>query len=180
MYRVPEIVSVVLAIAASLPGSAGAQSAPGVDRLKFSKPVTLAELNMRTLIGQPSRLAWSADGSQLYLQTLDGGFGKPDSRARHYVLAARTGALEALQVEPEWASAYWVAKSGQASTDTPPLKIELKTERRQERTTSLPQGGELARGGTSTGITENDELSILGQQAVGIITLLFARLGFGP
>jgi hypothetical protein len=45
----------------------------------------------------------------------------------------------------------------------------------KEHTTSLPRGGELARGGTSPNISENDELTIIGAQTVSIITLLLGR-----
>jgi hypothetical protein len=178
MFRRPDIVcrcAVVALIGASSAfagfGATG-QSAPRVDSLRFSKPVPLVTLDMEELEGEPSRLAWSPDGSQLYLQTLDGGFGRPNVTLRHYVFSAKTGAKEDLQVEPEWASRYWTAKSGQTSPDEPPLKIELKTEQHKEHTTSLPRGGELARGGTTPNINENDELTIIGAQTVTVITLL--------
>jgi hypothetical protein len=109
----------------------------------------IAELDMGKLKGEPSRLAWSPDSSQLYLQTLEGGFGRSNAKLRHYVFNATTGAKEDMQAEPEWASKYWTAKSGQTSPDGPGLKIELKTEQRREQTTSVPRGGDLARGGTS-------------------------------
>lgn len=147
------------------------QGPPRVDSLRFSRPSTLATVDMEELKGELSRLAWSPDGTQLYLQTLEGGFGRPDPVLHHYVLSASSGVREDLQVEPEWASRYWTAKSGQASPDEPPLTIELQTERIRQRTTSLPQGGGLARGSTDPGMTENDELSLIGAQSVPVITL---------
>ena len=150
---------------------AAGQTPPRVDDLRFSRPVMLATLDMEALHGEPSRLAWAPDGEQLYLQTLEGGFGRPDPVLRHYVLSAATGAREDLQVEPEWATRYWTAKSGQASPDEPPLKIELITERQKQQTTSLPRGGGLARGSTDPGMTENDELTMIGAQSVIVITL---------
>ena len=127
------------------------------DSLRFTEPATVVEIDLETLKGQPSRLAWSADGSQLYLQTLEGAFGKPDAKLRHYLFATTNGAKQDLQGEPEWAAEYWVAKSGQAAP-AGPLKIELKSEQRRERTTSVPMGGDLARGGTTvaTGTAAND------------------------
>jgi hypothetical protein len=130
---------------------------------------------MEELKGEPARLAWSPDGTELYLQTLEGGFGREDATRRHYLLSAATGQRQAVEVEPDWASQYWTAKSGQSSPDEPPLRIELQTERIKERTTSLPRGGELARGGSSPNITENDELTIIGAQSVSVITLLLGR-----
>jgi hypothetical protein len=157
--------------AAGLPASA--QGPPRADDLRFSKPSSLARLDMQKLQGEPSRLAWSFDGTELYLQTLEGGFGRPNVTLHHYLVDAATGAIREAPIEPEWAEAYWTDKSGQNSPDDPPLRIELKTERRKERTTSLPGGGGLARGGTTPAITENDELSILAQQTVPLITLVF-------
>ncbi|HSL20641.1 MAG TPA: hypothetical protein VK886_03835 [Vicinamibacterales bacterium] len=156
----------------SWPALAHGQQAPRVDQLRFSPPVTLATLDMEELHGEPSRLSWSGDGTTLYLQTLQGGFGTPNPTLRHYVLDATNGSTREVESEPAWASAYWGAKSGKTSPDDPPMKIDLKTERRQERTTSLPQGGDLARGGASPGITENDQVSILARQSVPEITLL--------
>jgi hypothetical protein len=150
------------------------QGPPRVDSLRFSPPSPVASMDMEELKGEPARLAWSPDGTQLYLQTLEGEFGRPDPVLHHYVLSASTGAREDLQVEPEWASRYWTSKSGQTSPDEPPLKIELVTERQKQQTTSLPRGGGLARGSSDPAMTENDELSILGAQSVLVITL---RLG---
>jgi hypothetical protein len=108
----------------------------------------------------------------MYVQTRDGGFGRTDATLHHYVFDAAAGTREDAPVEPEWAAQYWTAKSGQSSPDHPPLTIELKTERVKERSTSLPRGGELARGGTSPNITENDEATIISAQTVSVITLL--------
>ena len=117
--------------------------------LVISPGSQLVELDMGKLKGEPSRIAWSPDGSQIYLQTLEGGFGRPNAKQRHYIFNVANGSKEDVQVEPEWASTYWTAKSGQTSPDAPQLKIELKTEQRREQTTSVPRGGDLARGGTS-------------------------------
>jgi hypothetical protein len=127
----------------------------------MSQGSPIADLDMGKLKGEPSRLAWSPDGAELYVQTLEGGFGRPDAKLRHYIFNAATGAREDRQVEPEWASAYWTAKSGQASPDQPALRIELKSEQRREQTTSVPRGGDLARGGTSigTGTSADDGLT---------------------
>ena len=117
--------------------------------LVIATPTPIAELDMGKLKGEPSRLAWSPDGSQLYVQTLEGGFGRPGAKTYHYGFSAADGTKRDLQAEPEWAAAYWAQKSAQASPDGPALKIDLKTEQRMERTTAVPQGGDLARGGAS-------------------------------
>ena len=181
MCRVWALLALALAIPTAAAGpafaaldrfGAASQSAPRVNSLRFSKPVPLVMLDMEKLPGEPSRLSWSPDGTQLYLQTLEGGFGQPNVTPHHYVLDAATGVKENVDSEPDWAHQYWTAKSGQSSPDDPPLRIELKTERQRQQTTSLPTGGELARGGLTPGLTENDELTIIGSQMVPVITLL--------
>jgi dipeptidyl aminopeptidase/acylaminoacyl peptidase len=166
-----------VAIAAMLAGPAwaGSQGPPRVNSLKFSHAAAVATLDMEELKGEPSRLAWSPDGTRLYVQTREGGFGRTDAPLHHYLFDAGAGTREEAQVEPDWAAQYWTAKSGQSSPDTPPLTIELKTERVKERSTSLPRGGELARGGTTPNISENDEVTLVSAQTVSVITLLLGR-----
>lgn len=135
----------------TLPILVGAQSPLTVGELKISEPATLTELNMDRLRGVPSRLAWSPDGAQLYVQTLEGSFGQGDAKLRHYLFSSSNGAQKEAQAEPEWAAAYWAAKSHQAAPDVPGYKIGLESEVRAERTTSTPMGGDLARGGVSGG-----------------------------
>jgi hypothetical protein len=138
----------------------------------FSPSETVATIDLAKLRGEPSRLAWSPDGTQLYLQTLEGGFGQPNVTLRHYVFVLDGGAREDLQAEPEWAAEYWTTKSGKTSPDkTAPLTIELKSEKRKEQTTSLPMGGDLARGGINPGMTENDQLNMIATQLVGVHTM---------
>jgi hypothetical protein len=139
----------VLAISAVLV----AQAPLAVGKLMISSPASIATIDMDKLKGEPSRLAWSPDATELYLQTIEGGFGKPDAKLRHYLFSATTGAKKDLQAEPEWVSPYWTAKSNQASPDVPGLKIALESEQRLQRATSAPMGGDLARGGVDTGGT---------------------------
>lgn len=153
-----------------------AQGPLRVGSLRFGQPATLAVIDLDALKGQPSRLAWSPDGAHLYLQTLEGGFGRPDAKLRHYVFAAATGAKQDLRDEPQWASEYWTAKSGQTSPDGPPLQIDLQSEQRRERTTSTPMGGDLARGGTSiaTGAAASDGINAAyNSQVVPVHSMLF-------
>ena len=143
------VVAVLCTLAALLP----AQSPRQVDAVSFAEARTIAQLDMGKLKGEPSKLAWSADGSQFYVQTLEGGFGRPDAKLRHYIFNAATGEKQDAKSEPEWAAEYWAAKSAQASPDDRTFKIEAKTEQRTQRTTSAPMGGDLARGGAVTGET---------------------------
>lgn len=114
-----------------------------------SDATAVATMEGASLTGQPSRLSWSPDGNLLYLQTIDGTFGRNDAKLRHFLVASTGGALREMPAEPEWATDYWIAKSDQAAPDDPSVRIQLKSESRRERTTSVPNGGDLARGGTS-------------------------------
>jgi len=136
----------------ALPAILIAQSPLAVGAVTASAPSTVAKLDMNKLKGEPSRLAWSPDGSQFYLQTIEGPFHQPKS-VRHYMIDAKTGEVNDAQAEPAWFSAYWAVKSHKASPDVPATEIALATENRREKTTSVPRGGDLARGGADTGET---------------------------
>lgn len=144
--------------AAVLSNTTTAQQPLRADRMTVSAPVTVATID--DLKGAPARLAWSSDGSQLYFQTLEGTFNKP-WKLRHYVISEADGKTREIDAEPEWADAYWKTKSTQGSPDDPELKIEIKSEAKQERTTSVPMGGDLARGGAteSTGTSNEDSVA---------------------
>lgn len=140
---------------------AAQQAAPWKTRhLAISDPAAVVTLEGATLIGQPSRLSWSPDDNLLYVQTIEGAFGRSDAKYRHFLVASTGGALREMPAEPEWAMDYWIAKSDQASPDDPSVRIQLTSESRRERTTSTPQGGDLARGGSSptSSIGRNDAI----------------------
>jgi hypothetical protein len=130
-----------------------AQGPLRVTDLKISEPTRIVELDMDKLKGQPFRLAWSPDGSQFYVQTLEGSFadanaGKPSAKLRHYLFpSAPGGSKKDLQGPPDWFAAYWTAKYGQHAPGAPSLAIDVKSERRQQTTTSAPMGGDMAKGG---------------------------------
>ncbi|HEX4932662.1 MAG TPA: hypothetical protein VFV33_05740, partial [Gemmatimonadaceae bacterium] len=116
-------------------------------------------------------MAWSADGSQLYVQTLEGDFGMPPKKLRHYVLNVSDGSRKDVDAEPEWATAYWVQKSHHTSPDA--QKIDLKDEVRIEKSVSAPMGGDLARGGVGgDGSSTGDAMAAAAaRQNVKVITL---------
>ena len=157
------------------PAILAAQSPVRIATLKVSQASKVAELDMDKLKGQPSRLAWSDDGAQLYVQTMEGTFGQPGQKLRHYAVTLADEKRQDLPAEPEWASAYWTGKSGQTSPDGPPLKVELKSETRTEKGVSAPMGGELARGGVGgeTGTGAGDAATAAyNQQSIPVHTML--------
>lgn len=134
-----------------------AQAPLRVSALKIAEPVRVAELDMDKLKGQPYRMAWSPDGSQLYVQTLEGNLndvasGKAQPKLRHYLFSTAPGASKQdAQGPPDWVADYWNAKYGQYAPGSTSLKIEVKEDQRVNRATNAPMGGDLAKGGGSAG-----------------------------
>ena len=164
------------ALLLTVPAFMAAQGPVNVGSLTFAPATNVAAIDADTMKGQPSKLAWSPDGSQLYVQMMDGQFGVPGAKYSHHLYKVRGGQHEEVPAEPEWLSAYWAAKSGQASPDTPAFTIALKEEVRNEKTTSAPMGGDLARGGTSGGtggaIPTDAIAAAYGQQAVKVVSMV--------
>lgn len=144
----------------ALPTVAMAQSPLPVGSVSLSSPTVVAELDMDKMKGAPSRMAWSDDGSQIYVQTIEGPFNAPKS-VRHYLVSVTDGKVKDLKGEPEWFAAYWQAKSLKVSPDSPAAEIALSSENRVEKTTSVPRGGDLARGGAGgdTGTTSGEAIA---------------------
>lgn len=141
---------VIALLIVALPAVARTQAPLPVGKVAFSAPTTIAEVDMNKLKGEPSRMAWSPDGAQIYLQTIEGPFQSPKA-VRHYVLSGADGKIKDVAGEPEWFSGYWAMKSHKASPDAPGTEIALSSENKVEKTTSVPRGGDLARGGTVSG-----------------------------
>ena len=120
-----------------------------VGKISISAPASLAEIDIDKLKGQPAKLAWSPDGKEIYVQLLDGPFGKPGTE-RHFVYSAADGKQKSVDTVPAWAAAYWNRKVGQASPDDAAFKIILETSQRTERGVTSGMGGDLARGATGS------------------------------
>ena len=121
-----------------------------VGQLTVSSSTSLGEIDIDRMKGQPAKLAWSPDGKEIYLQLLDGAFGKAGAE-RHFVYSVADGKQKSVDAAPSWAVTYWTRKSGQASPDDPAFKIALETSQRTERGVTAGMGGDLARGGVSGG-----------------------------
>ncbi|MGC4082958.1 MAG: hypothetical protein QM736_12825 [Vicinamibacterales bacterium] len=136
-----------LAVAVAILGQ-GAGFAPfDVESMVVSPPTTIAELSRKALRGEPSRLAWSPDGSTLYVQSRDG-VGAA-ATLRHYQLRLNDRTLRPLDVEPDWAADYWSNKVAERAPGMPWLKIDVLEERTRQRV--APFTGGFASAGASTG-----------------------------
>ena len=116
--------------------------------LAIAQPV--AEIDLGKLKGDLARLAWSPDGSEFYVQTVErDGRGNVKSM-RHYFVSASSRSVKDVDQEPAWASRYWAWKSAQASPGAAAFKIAVDGPRQETvRSTSAPTGGALAKGGTA-------------------------------
>src|SRR5512141_2744037 len=110
--------------------------------------VVVATTDTGALKGEPAMLAWSPDGSQLYLQGADSDhFGRVKSTTS-FLVSLKDRSVKKTDNQPEWASAYWSWKSGHNSPASRSALIDVETRQESVRATSAPTGGSLARGGT--------------------------------
>lgn len=125
----------------------------------------LAQIDTDRLNGEPVRLAWSPDGTQLYVQTsrLDAG---GTSAVQHYVVSTSDGRLTRTHGEPDWVAAYWSWKSTQAAPGAPTFRIVLDSERRMLRSTVVPRGADIAGMGSGSGSAGSGR--ILGGEPVAV------------
>ena len=101
------------------------------------------------LKGEPTQLAWSPDGTKLFLQTSERDSAGMTKNHRFFVLSAADGKAEPVDAPPAWATEYWTWKSNQFAPGSKTFGIEIKQEEASVSATASPMGGDLARGGTS-------------------------------
>jgi len=128
------------------------------------------------LKGEPTRLSWSADGSQLAIQTSERDDKGMTKNPRHYLVAASDGKLSSTQASPEWADTYWAWKSNKYTPWSPSVGIEPKSDTKTISSTSSPMGGSLAKGGTSgdpsAGTSAEEAVSHkMNSQMLNVVTL---------
>jgi hypothetical protein len=117
----------------------------------------------------------------MYLQAIERDKSGNIKSMRHYLLALDGKAPKGADVEPEWSAAYWLWKSTQAAPGLPAFKIDVEQQQKRMTGTSIPMGGDLARGGidaggspggAATGLGTGDAISaVLQSQMVNVYTL---------
>lgn len=120
-------------------------------KLTLSPPAAIVEIDTGKLKGELSRLTWSPDAQQLYLQTVERERAGTVKALHHYVLALDGKPPKSVEEEPAWSAAYWAWKSTQAAPGLPALKIDVEQQRKRMSGTSIPMGGDLAKGGVDAG-----------------------------
>src|SRR5215510_4332818 len=142
--------------------------------LSIAQPIT--EVDAGKLKGDLARLAWSPDGSEFYIQTVerDGRFAVKSTK--HYIVSSSSKNVKGVDQEPAWASKYWTWKSAQASPAAAGFKIVVDGPRQETvRATSAPTGGALAKGGgvdPMAGTTVGDVASAVDQSQTKTIYTL--------
>jgi hypothetical protein len=116
--------------------------------LQISAPALVSTIDTGKLKGEPTQLAWSADGTKLFLQTSERDLKGMIANHRFFVMSAAAGQPEAIAAPPAWATEYWAWKSNQFAPGSTTFGIDVKQEDRRTTATASPMGGDLARGGT--------------------------------
>jgi len=141
---------------------------------QVSAPAAVAHLDK--LKGEPVQLAWSVDGTQLFVQTAERDNRGMIKNPRYYVLPSNgQGKPSSVDAPPQWATEYWTWKSHKSAPGLGSFEIAISDEQKTATATAAPMGGALARGGgtdPSAGTTMDDATSRAQQMQVNhVITL---------
>lgn len=154
---------------------AQAPATADVSTLTLGAPSTVAVVDTDKIKGEPWRLTWSPDGEQMHLVAMvrkrDGSM-----ELTHHVIAVKSGEVKKLDTEPEWSSEYWSWKAHRSAPGNSAFTIELDTQKKNESATARPMGGDLARGGTSSGTGASID-SVAGQMSTNVLVITLLLKG---
>ena len=118
------------------------QAAPStlldVTALKVTPATVVTEVDTGRLKGEPRRVCWSPDGGMLYIQTGEGN--PPQETLRHYTVLSGGGPIVKVDVEPDWASAFWATKQDRVAPGIPSLMIEVDQREETQKLGMAPAG----------------------------------------
>ena len=156
-------------------------AAVDASKLTLSMPATIVEIDTGKLKGDVLRLSWSPDGQQLYLQTAERDRVGNIKTAHHYLVTLDGKPPTGVDQEPPWAATYWGWKSAQSAPRMTSFRIEVEQQQKRVTSTSVPMGGNLAKGGpeggtavggAATGFGSGDAMSAaLQSQMANVFTL---------
>lgn len=137
-------------------------------------PKTVAELDMGKLKGVIRLLVWNPDATKVYLQTAELQPNALVKTAYHHVIDASTGAVDTVGAPPEWAQDALAWKTGKTAPGDASFAIDLVVEQRRNVATSLPMGGDYARGGTDIGMgaTSDSVMAVAQQSQTGTANIM--------
>jgi hypothetical protein len=132
--------------------AAAQASAPTLDAglVALTAPQSIVEIDSGKIKGDPVRLAWSPDGTQLYFQVVEKDKNGQPKSSKQFVVSLADKKMNAVDQAPAWANAYWTWKSAQACPAAPAFKIDVSQHQEALRSTSSPTGGDLAKGGSAS------------------------------
>src|SRR3982750_659853 len=134
--------------------------------LQLAEPASVAQIDTGKLKGEPTELAWSPDGSSLFLQTSERDRLGMIKSPRFFIMSAADGKPEPVKAAPDWVSEYWGWKAHKSAPGVGSFAIDITEEQKTATATSSPMGGALARGGAADGTagTTTDEAIMRAQQ----------------
>ena len=121
--------------------------AQDVSALQLAAPASVSQIDTGKLKGEPTELAWSPDGTSLFLQTSERDSLGMIKSPRYYMMSAADGKPEAVKVAPDWVSEYWGWKAHKSAPGVGSFEIDITEEQKMATATASPMGGALARGG---------------------------------
>lgn len=117
-------------------------------QITIAPPQPVAGIDAGKLKGDLARLAWSDDGSEFYVQTIEHDRTGNPKAVHHYLVSASSKSVKDTGAEPPWAAMYWQWKSAQSSPAAAAFRISVEERTETKRAVAAPTGGDLARGGT--------------------------------
>ena len=122
-----------------------ALTGPADAAVSLTSPQAIVEVDTGKLKGDPGMLAWSPDGTELYLEMVDRDRRGAVTAARHFLISIAGKSLKPIDQQPPWATSYWAWKAGQSSPASPAFKIAVDERNEVKRATAAV--GDLAKGG---------------------------------
>ena len=123
--------------------------APLAKSAQISAPAQVGTIDAGKLKGEPTQLAWSPDGTKLFLQTSERDVRGMVKSHRFYVMSASEGKPEPIDAPPPWVTEYWAWKSNKFAPGSNTFGIDVREEQRSATATASPMGGALAKGSLS-------------------------------
>jgi hypothetical protein len=147
------------------------QAQPRAESLTFGPPRQISTLDK--IKGEPIQMAWSPDGTQLYLQTGEKTRIGTFQNQKHYLVTVSDGKVKGIDAPPQWVTDYQAWKSNKWAPGDRTFAIDISEDKRTQRAVNIPMGGDLAKGGgTGSGTTTDDVVdAAITSQLQHVITL---------
>ena len=160
------VIPLLIALAASIQAPAKA------DALTFGAPQKVVSLDK--IKGEPIELAWSPDGTQLYVEAGQRTNAGTFLEMKHYVITLADKDVKGVDAPPQWATDYQTWKANKWAPGLHSFVIAISEGTRTDRAVSAPMGGALAKGGESGASTGNMDDAVghsIAKQTPYVITL---------